>query len=194
MHQLSNAPSSHPHRLATHPSQTTMALPLEVSAPNDFDFIVGDWTVRHRCLNARLAGCTEWTEFAGRSSTRKTLGGFGNLEDNILDFPRTVPIARWRCVRTARKTSTWSIWWLDGRNPTQLDKPVVGRFLTKGKGLFFADDSLDEKPIKSPLHLALPPRPRPTLGAGLLGRQRCHVGNQLDDAVQSGAAVIPDPS
>ncbi len=45
------------------------------------------------------------------------------------------------------KDRTWSIWWLDGRSPTQLDKPVVGQF-ADGKGQFFADDALDGKPIK----------------------------------------------
>ena len=42
---------------------------------------------------------------------------------------------------------TWSIWWLDGRNPTHLDAPVVGGF-SGHIGLFFADDVLDGKPIK----------------------------------------------
>jgi hypothetical protein len=123
-----------------------MALPLEASAPADFDAIVGDWTVRHRRLDSRLAGCTSWTEFSGRSSTRKTLGGFGNLEDNLLDFPggafRAVAMRSY-----CPKTQSWSIWWLDGRNPSQLDKPVVGRF-AGGEGLFFADDVLDGRPIK----------------------------------------------
>lgn len=56
-------------------------------APSDFDFILGHWTVAHRRLNSRLTGCVEWTEFTGTSSTRKILSGFGNVEDNILDFP-----------------------------------------------------------------------------------------------------------
>lgn len=123
-----------------------MTLPLETSAPNDFDFIIGDWVVSHRRLNERLVGCTDWTAFSGRSSTRKILGGFGNLEDNILNFPEGVfraaamrsycPVAR-----------TWSIWWLDGRYPTRLDTPVVGRF-EGGAGLFHADDVLDGRPIR----------------------------------------------
>lgn len=64
-----------------------MPLPIDPKAPTDFDFIVGDWKVLHRRLDARLANCTDWTEFKGLSSTSKTLGGFGNLEDNLLYFP-----------------------------------------------------------------------------------------------------------
>lgn len=123
-----------------------MPLPLETNAPTDFDFIIGDWTVEHRRLNSRLTGCSEWTTFTGRSSTVKTLGGFGNLEDNILDFPdgRVRALAmRSYC----RETGTWSIWWLDGRNPTALDVPVVGKF-SDGVGLFFADDVLEGQAIR----------------------------------------------
>ncbi|WP_129642073.1 DUF1579 domain-containing protein [Peristeroidobacter agariperforans] len=123
-----------------------MTLPLENSAPRDFDFIIGDWTVKHRRLNERLAGCTSWTEFSGRSSTRKTLGGFGNIEDNILHFPEAT--FRAIAVRSyCAKTGTWSIWWLDGRNPMQLDKPVLGKF-SGSTGLFYTDDVFDGKAIK----------------------------------------------
>jgi hypothetical protein len=123
-----------------------MALAPEPAAPSDFDFIIGDWSVRHRRLDERLVGCTAWTEFAGRSSTRKILGGFGNLEDNLLDFPTgafRAAAMRSYCA-TAR---SWSIWWLDGRNPMQLDKPVVGSF-ADGKGLFYADDLCNGTPVK----------------------------------------------
>jgi len=43
--------------------------------------------VKHRRLKTGLSSCTEWAEFEGYSSTSRTLGGFGNLEDNILHFP-----------------------------------------------------------------------------------------------------------
>jgi hypothetical protein len=123
-----------------------MFLPLDPAAPADFDFIIGDWTVRHRRLNARLAGCTDWTEFDGLSSTRKVFGGFGNLEDNLLRFPdgavRAVALRSY-CA----KTDTWSIWWVDGRDPTAMDTPVRGRFAA-GVGTFFADDFLGDRPIR----------------------------------------------
>lgn len=123
-----------------------MPLQTDISAPKDFDFIIGDWQVKHKRLNARFSNCDEWTEFDGQSSTVKILGGYGNLEDNLLHFPdgtfRAVAM-RSHCARTG----LWSIWWLDGRNPTHLDTPVVGRF-SDHTGTFFADDVLDEQPIK----------------------------------------------
>lgn len=123
-----------------------MPLPVEADAPSDFDFIIGDWTVKHRRLNARFADCRDWTEFDGLSSTVRALGGFGNLEDNLLDFPDGA--FRAIAVRSfCRSARAWSIWWLDGRNPTALDVPVSGRF-SDGVGLFFADDVLDGQPIK----------------------------------------------
>ncbi|GGZ02469.1 DUF1579 domain-containing protein [Pseudoduganella plicata] len=123
-----------------------MPLPLAPAAPPDFDFIIGDWEVRHRRLRSRLTGCTEWEEFDGLSSTVKTLGGFGNLEDNLLRSPdgefRAIAVRSY-----CRTTQTWSIWWLDGRNPTALDVPVTGKF-NGDTGLFFADDVLDGQAIR----------------------------------------------
>jgi hypothetical protein len=119
---------------------------MTAHAPTDFDFIIGDWQVRHRRLNSRLNGCTEWTEFVGRSSTRKILGGFGNVEDNVLCFPDSeVRAVAFRSFDP--KARTWAIWWLDGRAPHNLDTPVVGGF-SGAIGLFFADDKLEGRPIK----------------------------------------------
>lgn len=123
-----------------------MPLQPDSTAPSDFDFIIGNWKVLHRRLNARFAGCKDWTEFEGHSSTCKILGGFGNLEDNILYFPDGT--FRAAAMRSYDKDSaTWSIWWLDGRNPTMLDTPVRGGF-KNGVGTFFAEDFLDGVPIR----------------------------------------------
>jgi hypothetical protein len=116
------------------------------SSPNDFDFIIGHWRVHHRRLNARLCGCIEWTEFPGSNTTRKILGGLGNVEDNLLGFPDgEVRAAAFRSFDPV--TRTWAIWWLDGRAPHHLDVPVVGGF-SHGEGTFFADDTFDGKPIR----------------------------------------------
>ena len=115
-------------------------------SPIDFDFMVGKWNVRHRRLNERLCGCSDWTEFNGRSSTNKILDGFGNVEDNVLYFATgEVKAAAFRSFSV--ETKTWAIWWLDGRAPHNLDVPVVGKF-SGSTGLFFAESNLDGIPIK----------------------------------------------
>jgi hypothetical protein len=119
---------------------------LDSLAPKDFDFFMGSWTVNHRRLKERLVGSTEWERFTGACVARPTMGGFGNLDDNVLEMPsgmyRAVTIRAYDA-----KVATWAIWWLDGRNPGSLDVPVMGRF-EKGVGTFVANDMLNGKPIQ----------------------------------------------
>jgi hypothetical protein len=117
---------------------------------DDFDFAFGDWVVRHRYLTQRLASSDgpagDWIEFDGTMSTRPILGGSGNVEDNVLSKPgdeyRAVAVRSFDAA-----SGTWAIWWLDGRAPHQLDVPVVGGFVD-GVGSFYADDMLDDRPIR----------------------------------------------
>ena len=116
------------------------------SSPADFDFIIGSWRVKHHRLRERLNGCTEWAAFEGTSVTSKILGGQGNLEDNRLLLPEGAYAAV--AIRSFDlDTRQWAIWWLDGRYPRQLDKPVVGDF-SDGIGTFYADDTLGGRPIR----------------------------------------------
>ena len=48
--------------------------------------------------------------------------------------------------RFDRETGLWSIWWHDARS-SLLDPPVKGRF-EDGVGRFFAEDTLDGRPIR----------------------------------------------
>lgn len=114
--------------------------------PDDFDFIIGSWSVSHSRLKERLTGCQEWVEFEGESTTRKILGGLGNVEDNLL----LLPTGEYRAAAFRSydaKTKTWAIWWLDVRNPHHLDVPVIGKF-EGGVGTFYADDFLDGRTIR----------------------------------------------
>lgn len=116
------------------------------SRSTDFDFMIGDWTVRHRRLDSRLMGCTDWTCFDGRSSTRHILSGLGNVEDNVLQFPDgDVKAVALRSFDPG--AGTWSIWWLDGRRPHHLDVPVIGTFAGT-TGTFYAEDALQGRPIR----------------------------------------------
>lgn len=122
-----------------------MPLQLLPAAPTDFDFVVGDWSVKHRRLKERLVNCQEWIEFDGEMSTHRILGGFGNIEDNRLQFPdgefRAAALRSYNEI-----TGEWSIWWLDGRLPGQIDVPVVGTF-KDGLGTFYAVDRLNDQAI-----------------------------------------------
>lgn len=116
----------------------------DLSGLHDFDYMVGNWHVRHRRTDP---GRQDWKEFNGTSSTRATMGGAGNVEDNVIEAPagtyRAVAIRAYD-----RTTGLWAIWWVDGRHPRgKLDPPVKGRF-EDGVGRFYADDTIDGKPVR----------------------------------------------
>ena len=121
-------------------------LGLDSNEPGDFDRIIGEWEVRHRRLKHILEDCDdEWVEFIGYSKTVKTLGGLGNVEDNHLMFPNGS--FRAKAIRSFNpETNEWSIWWLDGRFPGQIDTPVVGRF-EGAIGKFYASDTFKDQHI-----------------------------------------------
>jgi hypothetical protein len=112
----------------------------------DFDFFIGSWHVHHRRLKERLAANHDWVEFKGTAVAHKILGGYGNIDDNVLQLPEgTYRAATLRSYHPEK--NQWSIWWLDGRNPGHLDVPVVGSF-ENGEGTFYADDTFGGRPIR----------------------------------------------
>ena len=118
----------------------------EASGANDFDFLIGSWRVHHCRLKERLADNHEWIEFEGTCAMQTILGGAGNMDDNVLDFPGDA--YRAVTLRTYDATKKqWSIWWIDGRNPSHLDPPVVGGF-ENGIGTFYTNDTFKGKPIR----------------------------------------------
>jgi len=113
---------------------------------HDWDWLEGAWNVRHRRLQGRLVGSTEWEEFDGWCEMRKTMGGFGNVDDNVVGIPSGA--YRAMGVRAFnRETRQWSIWWLDERYPATIEPPVRGGFVD-GAGEFTGDDTLNGQPIK----------------------------------------------
>src|SRR4029450_6045679 len=97
----------------------------EATGVNDFDFLIGSWRVHHCRLKERLAGNHEGIEFEGTCAMQESLGGAGNMDENILDFPG----GAYRAVTLRTYDATkkqWSIWWIEWRDPRHLDPPVVG--------------------------------------------------------------------
>lgn len=117
-----------------------------MTGERDFDFLHGDWKVRHRKLTTRLAAADDWVEFDGTSSTGPLLGGAGNVEDNFLADPAgAYRASALRAYEAA--TGLWRIWWLDLRFPAEIGPPVVGRF-EGNRGVFVADEAWQGQPIK----------------------------------------------
>ena len=110
-----------------------------------FDFLEGDWDVRHRQLRRRLAGNGEWFEFPGTLQVRRVLDGLGNFDRNELFHPKGAYEAH--SLRLFNpKARRWSIWWFDSRGPN-LDEPVAGGFAGR-KGVFRGGDSFEGRPIR----------------------------------------------
>ena len=114
---------------------------------HDFDFLVGEWRVRHRRLKERLANSHEWLQFEGTLSNRSLMQGTANVGDNWFDMPA----GAYRGVGFRAydpKTRQWASWWLDGRDPfALLDPPSKGTF-EQGVGTFYADSTFKGKPIR----------------------------------------------
>lgn len=131
-----------------------LAVPAAAAVPlEDFSFEEGRWTVHHRKLRKRLAGSSDWYEFAGTCQAGPLMGGLANYEDNVLDDP-TGPYRAAALRRFDPKTGLWSIWWWDERIAA-IDPPMIGRF-DNGVGTFFGDSLWEGKPIKVRFIWAIP--------------------------------------
>jgi len=111
----------------------------------DWAWLVGNWDVWHRRLKERLVGDTHWQTFPGRSALWLVMGGQGTIDDNVVALPGDP--YRGLTLRTFDpSTGKWSIWWLDGRDPTHIDPPVLGGFQGDA-GTFIGHDTFKGRPI-----------------------------------------------
>jgi hypothetical protein len=117
-----------------------------IDGAGDFDFLIGAWSVRHRRLERRLAGNTNWIEFSGSALARTILGGLGNVDEIAINLP-TGPYLGATLRLFNPSTRQWSIHWMDSRSPG-LDPPMTGRF-SGNRGLFYGDDNCAGRPIKA---------------------------------------------
>jgi quinol monooxygenase YgiN len=124
------------------------AAPFEFSrdvtgAPDDFDFIAGDWAVENHRLRDRGKGSGDWEIFPATSAARLQLGGLANIDE--IQFPE--PRGAGMTVRTFDASRRqWSIYWVSSRDGL-LTPPVVGGFDGE-RGLFYGDDRDGDRPVK----------------------------------------------
>src|SRR5882757_7906101 len=97
-----------------------------VGTANDFDFLMGRWTVHNRRLTARLAGAEEWERFEATSVARPLLDGLGNEDEFRTDHDGGFIGMSFRFFDAVSRR--WSIYWADSRRCGMLDPPVIGSF------------------------------------------------------------------
>src|SRR5215216_6276175 len=50
------------------------------SASTDFDFLIGNWILKHEKLRTRLNNCKDWDEFENKVEDVRILEGMGNMD------------------------------------------------------------------------------------------------------------------
>lgn len=91
----------------------------------DFDFFMGSWKVKHRCLREWLKESTSWEAFGGTSVARKILGGLGHIEEVTLE--RASGTTEELVVRLFDpQTQQWSVYEADASSSGFDPRPVIG--------------------------------------------------------------------
>lgn len=119
-----------------------------MSGFDDFDFLIGDWTVTNERLRERLVGSDAWETFTAFSHIEKVMqapdGTFGGNLDQMAVPERGFTGMTLRLYDP--ETGLWSIYWSDTKS-FRLFPPTVGRFVD-GRGEFFGDDIEGGQPVR----------------------------------------------
>lgn len=118
------------------------AAPPHPGKPGDFDFLAGNWKIRHRKL--KTPHTSDWEEFEGEATCWTILGGVGSVEE--LRIPaRNFAGMGLRLLDV--KAGVWNDFWVNGKSGVLTTPGQTGTF-ENGIGTFTADDKDEAKPIK----------------------------------------------
>ena len=107
--------------------------------PGEFDFLAGEWKIKHR----RLLPEGRWDEFEGEATCWTILGGVGSVEE--LRIPaRQFSGMGLRLLDL--ETKVWSDFWVNGKSGVLTTPGQTGGFVD-GVGTFASEDTADGKPI-----------------------------------------------
>jgi hypothetical protein len=125
--------------------------------PGDFDFLAGEWKIRHRRLETPVDSTPvdnapidnrpsrdEWDEFEGEATCWTILGGVGSVEE--LRIPaRNFSGMGLRLLDVDKRV--WSDFWVNAKSGALTTPGQTGHFID-GAGIFSADDMDGDNPIK----------------------------------------------
>src|SRR3569833_3652430 len=116
----------------------------ETSSKNDFDYLVGKWTIRNRTLKEPLVGSVERAEFDATQELRPILLGCGNFDIFHTELDGK-PFEGLTVRLFDHKTRLWTIYWADS-NAMKLDDGKVGSF-DGDEGDFFGREVVAGKDV-----------------------------------------------
>jgi hypothetical protein len=111
----------------------------------DFDFLFGEWRVRHRRLRYPLQRSSEWYEFESTCVAQPVWGGKANFDQFTGESPAgRFEGATFRLYDPA--TRRWSLYWATP-SAGLVTVPNVGAFNEGGTGEFFSNEIFEGRPI-----------------------------------------------
>jgi len=117
--------------LAAKPNEVPVA-PAPTGRPGDFEFLAGEWKIKHQRLNNG-----EWDHFEGEATVRSILGGVGSVEE--LRIPaRHFSGMGLRLLDIERKL--WADYWVSSKDGVLTPPPSWGSFVD-GVGIW---DSIEK--------------------------------------------------
>jgi hypothetical protein len=109
--------------------------------PGEFDFLAGEWRIKHRRLKSAARG--EWDEFEGEATCWTILGGIGSVEE--LRIPaRDFSGMGLRLLDL--ESRVWSDFWVNAKSGALGTAGLTGGFVD-GDGIFESRDVVDGKPM-----------------------------------------------
>jgi hypothetical protein len=104
-------------------------------SPGNFDFLKGDWNVKHRKLRSRLTGSNDWVEETGTCRGFTLADGIVSVDEFV--FPSS-GIKACSLRNLDREAQRWTIHWTTNRTG-RLFAPVHGGF-DNDRGEFYGYD------------------------------------------------------
>lgn len=127
--------------LTASPGQAATAAKAATGKAGDFDFLSGEWRIRHRRL--KTPGGADWDLFEGEATCWSILGGVASIEE--LRIPARNFAGMGVRVLDAEKR-IWSDHWVNARVGV-LGTPGLTGVFENGVGTFTADDKDGDQPI-----------------------------------------------
>ena len=98
----------------------------KTSSKNDFDYLLGNWTIKNRTLKEPLSGSDDWEEFDATQECRQILLGAGNFDIFHTELGGK-PFEGLTVRLFDPKTRLWTIYWADSA-AMKLDDGKTGSF------------------------------------------------------------------